>query len=69
MALLDTGGIAAVQELFRYAKSEAAIAQRQGESAKQVKDYRAADRHFAYSQAMTKIARRCQAIARERWLK
>lgn len=56
--------ISVLRRLFDYAKSEQQIAVRQSIEAKEVKDFRAMDRHAAYANAMQKIHQRVNDFAR-----
>ena len=53
-----------LRRLFDYAKSEQQIADRQSQEAREVKDFRAMDRHASYATAMQKMHQRINDFAR-----
>lgn len=60
--------IDALQRLYDYAWIEDEIAVRQSEQAREVKDFRAMDRHAAYASAMQKIQQRVNSFARNLYM-
>ncbi len=53
-----------LQRLYDYAWSEQQIAIKQSDEAREVKDFRAMDRHASYASAMQKIQQRVNGFAR-----
>lgn len=60
--------IEALRNLYRFVNAECAIAARQADDAKSVKDYRANDRHQSYGRAMAKVRGRVMDLARRSFL-
>lgn len=58
----------ALQRLFDFAWSEQQIANQQSQEAREVKDFRAMDRHAAYASAMQKIQQRVNSFARNLYM-
>ncbi len=52
----------ALRELYKYFDSECRISDAQGRQAKEIKDYRASDRHHSYSRAMDKAKHKVLAV-------
>lgn len=57
-----------LQLLYDYCELEKRVANRQGDDALLYEDFCAADRHFAFAQAMQKVGGKLRALARERHL-
>lgn len=57
-----------LQRLYDYAWSEQQIANQQSQEAREVKDFRAMDRHASYSSAMQKIQQRVNSFARNLYM-
>jgi hypothetical protein len=60
--------VSVLRRLFDYAKSEQQIADRQSQEAREVKDFRAMDRHASYASAMQKIQQRVNSFARNLYM-
>lgn len=57
-----------LQRLYDYAWSEQQIANQQSQEAREVKDFRAMDRHASYASAMQKIQQRVNSFARNLYM-
>jgi len=57
-----------LQRLYDYTRIEYEIASRQSEQARDVKDFRAMDRHASYASAMQKIQQRVNGYARNLYM-
>ena len=65
MATERERAIDVLQRLFDYAWSEQQIATQQSQEAREVKDFRAMDRHASYASAMQKVQQRVNSFARQ----
>ncbi len=66
--LIQEKAVQCLRELYVYADQESTLASRQADGAKEVKDFRAMDRHAAYARAMQKVRQRVSSMAREVYL-